>query len=142
MVAMGMMETAVDEIVDVVAVRNRLMPAAGSVDVAGLMALMAILRRTLVWVSRAHFNNVLVDFIPILTVQMSVMQIVDVVAVLNRDVTAAGAVVMRMLGMGEMMRSRHVKLSVEPPHWRSDRLPRLRLRQAPYRVLSPRFTGC
>ena len=42
MVAMRMMEPVTDEIVDMVAMRNRLMPAAGSMDMAGLVTFVAI----------------------------------------------------------------------------------------------------
>jgi hypothetical protein len=38
-----------------------------------------------------------------------------VVTVLDRDVTAGGAVMVGMLGLGEMITSRHVKPSVERP---------------------------
>ena len=107
MVAMRMMEPTTDEIVDMVAMRNRLVPAAGSMDMAGLVTFVAIRRRAPDGVSGGHFNNVLIDLVPLLAVQMSVMEVVDVAAVFHREVTALRAVMMRMLGMREMVMDRH-----------------------------------
>ncbi len=99
MVAVRMVEAAVDEVIDMVAVRNRLMPAAGPMDVPRLMTLVAIIRRALVRVSRAHFDDVLIDLVSVLMVEVAIVQVVDVITVLDREVTAVGAVMVGMLGL-------------------------------------------
>ena len=110
-IAVLVMEPTVDDIVDVVAMRNRLVSAAGSMDVAGLMTLVAIVRRALDRISRRHFNNVLIDLVPHLMVQMSVMQVIDVIAVSHREMTTLRSVMMGMLGMREVVRGRHEPVS-------------------------------
>src|ERR1700733_10662366 len=102
MAAVVMMEATVDEIVNVVAVRNRLMPTTGSMDMARFVTLMPILRRAPGRILSRHFNGMLLDIIPFLMVQMSIMQVVDMVAVLHRDMTAICIVMMRMLSVREM----------------------------------------
>ena len=107
MVAMVMMQPAVDKIVNVIAMRNRLMPAAGAMDMTRFMTFVAMRPRALGRVLGVHFNNMLLDFGPCLVVQMSIMQIVDMVAVLHGKVTAFRAVLVRMLSVCEMVVCRH-----------------------------------
>ena len=107
MVAMRMMEPTADKIVDVVAVRNRLVSATGTMDMAGFVAFVAILGRASDRVLSRHFNDVLIDAVPFWVVQMSVMQVVDVVAMPHCEVTAFRAMMMRMVGLGEMVMGSH-----------------------------------
>ena len=107
MVTVVMMEPTVDEVVNVVAVRNCLMPAARPMDMARLVTFVPILRRAPGRIFGGHFNNMLLDIVPFLMVQMSVMQVVDMVAVLHRDMTAICIVMMRMLSVREMVPGRH-----------------------------------
>ena len=53
----------------------------------------------------------LFDFVPLLMVQMPVVQVVDVVSVFHRQMTAGRAVMMRMLGVGEMLMRGHESFS-------------------------------
>ena len=101
MVAMVMMEPTVDEIVDVVAVRDRLMPAAGSMDMARFVTFVAS-PRALGRIMGGYFNNMLLDIVPFLMVQMPIMQVVDMVPVLHRDVTTVRTVLMRMVSVRGM----------------------------------------
>ncbi len=48
----------IDEVVNMVAVGHRLMAAPGSMDVTGLVALMAVLRRAAVWIVFRHLDDV------------------------------------------------------------------------------------
>lgn len=107
MVAVLMMQAALDEIVGVVAVRHRLMPAAGPMDMAGFVHFMPLMGNAAGRIALGHFNHMLLDAVSIWMMQMAVVQIVDVVAVLHGDVTAPRAVMMRMFGMGEMAMIRH-----------------------------------
>ena len=103
MVAMLVMQAAIDEIVDVIAMGDGFMAATRPVDVARLVTLMAVLRRALIRVRLAHLDDVLVDAVAVRVVQMAVMQIVDMVAMAHGRVPAIGPVIVRMLGLGQMV---------------------------------------
>jgi hypothetical protein len=98
-VAMRVMQPAVDEVVGVVAVRHPFVPAAGAMDMTGLVAFVPKLRRAATRVLVGHFDHMLIDSVAILMMQMAVMQIIDMVAVLQRDVTAGRAMMMGVFGM-------------------------------------------
>ena len=91
-IAVRMMQVAIDQIVGVIAMRDRLVPAAGSVlmtvGMAGMhgMTLLRILRRD-------------ADDVPLAAaggrvIQTAVLNVVDVALVPDRRVTAAGTVTM------------------------------------------------
>lgn len=61
MIAMRVMKTAVDQVVDVIAMRHPLVPTAGAVDVARFMA--AAARRALVRIVCTDLDLVFVDMI-------------------------------------------------------------------------------
>jgi hypothetical protein len=73
MVTVRMMKVAADTVVDVIAVRNRLMAAAGAVDMARLMTAAAMVRGAAVRVLAGDFDHVLVD--------MTLMRVVEVTIV-------------------------------------------------------------
>ena len=98
-VAMGVMQMPVDEIVDVIAMRHRFVAAAGPVDMIGLMTGAAMLRRAGIGIPRRDIDLMLVDVILMRMMQMTVMQIVDMIAMAQRDVTAARTVRMAMIGV-------------------------------------------
>jgi hypothetical protein len=75
--------------------------------VPGLVALVPVFRRALVRVSVADLDDVLIDAVGALTVQMAVMQIIDVVAVLDGEMSALRTVPMRMFFGGEMGMAGH-----------------------------------
>lgn len=91
-------QVAVDEIVHVVAVRDGLVSAAGAVDVAGFVSVAGVVGRAPGGVGVAHLDAVLVHVVFVREVQMAVVEVVHVIAVLDRGVTAAGAMdVVRMM---------------------------------------------
>jgi hypothetical protein len=98
-IAVRMMQVPVDEIVDVVAVRHRLVPAAGAVLVARLMPLAPVLGRAAVGVLGRDLDDVLVDVVAVRMVQVSVVQVVDVIAVADGGVPAAWAMLVGMIGV-------------------------------------------
>ena len=97
MIAMWMVQVAVDEIVHMITVRHTLVPAAGAVHVAALMPLARVIRRARRRIPAVAFQDVLVDMITMHVVQVTIVQIVGVTVVLNRGVTTAGRVCVRML---------------------------------------------
>ena len=107
MVAVRMMKATLDKIVGVIAMRDHGMTAVRTVNVPGLVALVPVVRRALVRVSVADLDNVFVDAVGRLPVQMAVMQIVDVVAVLDAEMSASRTMMMRMLLGGEVGMAGH-----------------------------------
>jgi len=95
-VAVRVMEVAVDEIVEVVAVRDGRVAAVRAVDVLGVVAAAAMIGRAGVGILRRHGNRVLLDPAPFLMMQMAVVQEIDMPLVLDRRVPATGAMLMRM----------------------------------------------
>jgi hypothetical protein len=94
MIAMGMVQMPIHQIVDVVAVRNRLVTASGAVLVARRVPLAAVLGCAAIGVLRRHFDHVLVDMVAVWMVQMPVVQKIHVVAMADGRMTAAGPVLM------------------------------------------------
>lgn len=107
-VAMRMMKPAVDQVIDVIAVRDGFMPTARAVPMARLMV--AAVRRALVRVFRADFDLVLVDVIAVRMVQVAVMKIVDVVAMPDCRVAAGRSMLMFMLGVMRLIAGAHTYL--------------------------------
>jgi hypothetical protein len=98
-IAMWMVEMTIDEVIDVIAMRHGLMSTSRPMHMSGLMTTAPVIWRAPIWVFRAHLDRVLLDDIARLMMQMPVMQVVDMTAVLHRDMAAAYAVLVRMVGM-------------------------------------------
>jgi hypothetical protein len=97
MVAVRMVQVAVDEIVNVVPVRHCRVAAVRTVNMARSVVVAVMIVNAAVGVGRRHFEDALVDVIAVRVVQMAVMQIVDVTIVFDRQVTAARTMLMFML---------------------------------------------
>lgn len=95
MVAVRMVQAAVDDVIDVVAMRYGLVSAAFAVDVAAAIVGMV----ADIGMGGAHFQNMLVVMALVSVVQMAVVHIVDVVAVADGGMAATGAVDMFVAGM-------------------------------------------
>ena len=107
MIAVRMMEATLDKIIRVIAMRHGWMTALRTVDVPGLVALVPVRRRAMVRVSVADLDHVFIDAVARLTVQMAIVQIVDVVAVLDADMPAPRTMTMRVLFGGEVAMAGH-----------------------------------
>lgn len=92
MAVVRVVEVALDQVITVIAVRHARMSAAGAVDMIGGVAGAAVVRRALRRVGRVDRDRVLVDVIAVDAVQVSIVEIVDVAGVLDREVAAVGAV--------------------------------------------------
>lgn len=91
-------QVAVDEIVHVVAVRDGFVSAAVAVDVARFVSVAGVVGRADGGMGVAHLDAVLVDVVFMRKMQMAVVEVIHVIAVLDRGVTAAWAVdVVRMM---------------------------------------------
>jgi hypothetical protein len=96
MVAMRMVQAAIDEVIDVVAVRHRLVAAAGTV----LVAFAADFRGAANGVVGSDRDDVLVDVIAVREFEVTVVEIVDVVAMADRHMAAVRAMLMGLAGVG------------------------------------------
>ena len=99
MVAVRMVKVAIDEIVDMVAVRDGLMSASRPVHMARLVSGTTVIRRAAIRVFGRHFNGVFVHVIGMRVVQMPVVQVIDMIAVAHRRMTAGRAMLMRVIGV-------------------------------------------
>ncbi len=105
-IAVRMVQVAVDEIVDVIPMRHRFMAAPRSVNVARLVA--ATARRALVRIFGAHFELVLVYVIGVRMMQMTVMQIINVIVVLDRSMSTVRAMLVVVLSVMWFVAGAHV----------------------------------
>ena len=63
MIAMGMMQVAVDQVVKVIAVGNALMCTTWAMYMSPVMSTALVTRRTSLRIRRAHFKNVFVNVV-------------------------------------------------------------------------------
>lgn len=90
---MRMMETAINNVIHMIAVWHRLVPAFRAVDVM-IRVIEMISRGTTIGVSRSDLKRMLLDrSILILMVEVSVVNEIDVISVLHHRVAAALSVV-------------------------------------------------
>ncbi|WP_277043388.1 hypothetical protein [Caballeronia mineralivorans] len=105
-IAVRMVQVAVDEIVDVIPVRHRFMAAPWSVNVARLVT--AAARRAFVRIFGAHFELMLVYMIAVRMMQMTVMQIINVIVVLDRSMSTVRAMLVVVLSVMWFVAGAHV----------------------------------
>lgn len=103
MVAMRMVQVTVDQVVDMIAVRHRLVAAAWTVLVAFWMARAIVVRRAAIGIGRTHGDDVLIEVVLVRMMKMAVVEIVDVAIVPYRRVTALRAVLVRVVAMDFMI---------------------------------------
>lgn len=92
MVAVRMVQVAIDQVIRVVAVRHLRMAAIGAVDVARRMSAALMVGRAGVRVNGIHFEHAFVDVVAVGVMQMAIVQIVDVPVVFDRQMAAIGTV--------------------------------------------------
>jgi hypothetical protein len=96
MIAMAivlMMKVSIDEVIDVVAVRNRRMSTSRPVDMVLAMGRAIMSARAGGWIVSRHLQRVFFNSPRFsLMVKMTVVQIVHVIAMLNRCMAAFGSV--------------------------------------------------
>ena len=94
-VAVGVVQLAGDEVVDVVAVRDGRVPAVGAMDVIGVVALASVCAAVRMLI--VDGDDVLIDVVAVGVVQMAVVHVIDVTFVSDREVTAVRTVLMGMI---------------------------------------------
>lgn len=103
MVSVWMVKTPINQIINMIPVRNGRMAAIRPVDVLGSVFFLSKIGSALVWISVAYFDDVLIHMIAMRMVQMPIVQIVHMVAVLYGSVSTIWPMdvgVIRMSGAG------------------------------------------
>lgn len=88
-VAMGMMQVPVNQVIHMVAVRNLLMPASGAVDMASIMPGTSVIRGALDRIRGTDLQHMLVNMRTVNVVQMAVVQIIGMAGVVYGQMPAA-----------------------------------------------------
>ncbi|WP_165435550.1 hypothetical protein [Bradyrhizobium sp. Leo121] len=104
MTVVWMMESPIDKIVDVVPVRDCLMPAARPVSMIGAGDVWRAMHR----VGFVNGDHMLINMISMHVVQMTVVQVIRVGFVPYRRMPTARAVLMGMVGVFRFSASRHI----------------------------------
>lgn len=91
MAAVRMVQVPGHQVVQVIAVRNRFMTAAGSMFVSGFMPPARMIRRASRGIRRAQSEHMLVHMVAMRLMQVPVVQIVDMAVVGNSQMPAAFA---------------------------------------------------
>lgn len=99
-----MVEVAAHKIVDVTAMRHRLMAAAGSMHMVWLVARAGVRGRAGIRVPRGDLQHALIDVVAVHGVQAPVVEVVDMIAVADGGVPASLAVDVRVLRMDLVLR--------------------------------------
>lgn len=92
MISMRMMKMAVHQVAGVVAVGNRLVTAFLAVPVRRIVPATGVRGSTAGWIGLADLQTVLIHMIAVLGMQVAVVQIINMVLMLDREVAASIAV--------------------------------------------------
>jgi hypothetical protein len=92
-------QVPVNQVIDVVTVRHRFVPAARPVPVSILVFAAVMLRGAAARIGGADIHSVFLDAAGAVVVQMAVVQVIDMTVMLDADVAATWAVLMRVVGM-------------------------------------------
>ena len=98
-VAVRVVQVAIDEVVDVVAMRHRFVAAAGAVHVSRFVAAAVVFRRAGVRVGGTDGDDVFVNVVAMRVMQVAVVQVINVAFVLDGGVAAVRAVLVVVVGV-------------------------------------------
>ena len=98
-IAVWMMQVAVDQIIDVVAVRDRLVAASWAMNMAGLVPRARVSRRAPVGILRRHFYDMFIDVTRMHVMQVTIVQIVHMITVLHGRMAASGTMLVVVVGV-------------------------------------------
>jgi hypothetical protein len=96
MVAVRMMQVTLDQIIDVIAMRDGGMAAVRAVHVLGIVPAALVARRAGVRIFGGDGDRVIFNVIALSVMKMSVVQVIDVSVMLDRHMSAIGAVLVSM----------------------------------------------
>jgi hypothetical protein len=88
---------AINEIVDVIPVRDSFMAAVRAMDMVFSVAGAVMGRRTDIWILFRNLETMLIHVIPVIVMEMTVVKVVDMVFMLNGRVSTIRAMNMCMV---------------------------------------------
>jgi hypothetical protein len=94
MPAMNMVQTAIDQPVQVIAMRHGFVPAAGAVDMGTGQP-----GRAAIGIGGGNGHDMFIDMIAVRVMQVAIVQIIDMAIVADGGVATAGAMDMGVIGM-------------------------------------------
>jgi hypothetical protein len=97
-IAVGMVEAPVYQVINVVSMRNRLMAAAGAMAMRLIMSGSAMLWVAPFRIRGANFNHVFLGAPLFHVLKMAMIKIINVILVLNGNMAAARTMHMRLIG--------------------------------------------
>lgn len=114
-IAVHVVQMTGNQVIYVIAVGHRLVSATCAMLVALFMASANVIGSTIRRIGRGSFDHVFIDMAVMQEMQVSVVQVVDVVIVLHSGMSAVGTMLMRMLLVdGVCLRhSKYASLSVD-----------------------------
>jgi len=98
MIAMGMMQVTIDEIVNMVSMRYGFVSTAGSVHMIRTMGAAIVVWRALVRIGRAYRNHMFINMIAMQVMKMAVMKIVNMAIMHHGNVTTVWSMLMGVIG--------------------------------------------
>lgn len=105
---MRVMQVSIDQIIDVVTVRYRFVPAPWTVNMLWPVTRAHMPIRACIRIVGRDFHFMLIHVPLVHMVQMPIVQVVDMVAVLDRGVSAARPMLMAMIGVVRFFAVCHV----------------------------------
>lgn len=108
-IAVRMMQVAVDEIVDVIPVRDRFMATSRPMHMPRVMPAAFVIRRTGRRICLRDLDHVFVDVAGMQVMQMPIVQIIDVISVLHRRMSASRSMLMGVIGVMRKLAVCHVR---------------------------------
>jgi hypothetical protein len=103
------MQVSIDQVVDMVAMRHRLVPAVLPVPMIGRMGV-AIVLVAAIGIAVVDSDAVLVDVVLVRMMQVAIVQVVDVVAVTHGQVAAVRTVTVHVVGVVRLCTVMHGSL--------------------------------
>ena len=104
---MRVVEVAVNKVVNVIAMRHRLVSAARSVNMTRLVARTCVLRGADIGILFRDLDHMLVNVIAVHVMQVTVVQIIDMIGMLHGRMTAPRTMLVVVLCMMGQLAIRH-----------------------------------
>ena len=99
MVSMGMVQMPVDEVVEMIPVRNGFVTATGAVHMACVVRPTSVVSGAASRVGFIHVDPMLIDVVLVGVMEVAVVKVVHVITMLHGGVATIGPVLMAMLGV-------------------------------------------
>jgi hypothetical protein len=95
-----MMQVPVHQVIHMIAVRYGLMTAIDAVYMIGRVSRALVAHRAIVRIGAAYLDLMLIVVVPVVAVQMTVVQVVDVIPMMHRGMPAPRPVDVDVVGFG------------------------------------------